>query len=291
MEQPVSFGVLIQAPPEQVWEAISTEAGQQRWLMRAAFTAREEAPLRHLAFEQGRKSVYLGEVLEVVPGRRLVFTWQAVTPADWGARTLVSFTLRPEGQGTHVSVQHTGWASVALRLRTAARQGAAAGWPEALTDLRSLLEGQPRRACLLITLEAAAAEVFGALTRPDVLRRWFPHRLVAWEPERGRRLGLDLRRDPGGTLYRMEGKVLRRVENELFAYTWQLDGWPGPSVVAYALDEGATGCRLFIDHSNFDGFAERERTRAVSQMQSGWEQAAALLRLHLEGDRSAIHAG
>jgi len=291
MDEAVSLGVLIEAPPEQVWEAISSEAGQQRWLMRAAFTAREEAPLRHFGFDQGRKVVYLGEVLAVEPGRRLLFTWQQVTPADWGARTLISLTLRPEGHGTHLSVHHSGWAGVAPRLRLAARQGALESWPEALLDLRMALENAPRRAGVLLTLDAPAAEVFGALTRADALRHWFPHRLLAWEPDPGRRLALDLRRDPGGTVYRMEGKVLRRVENELFAYTWQLDGWPGGSTVAYALDEGAGGTRLFIDHTGFDGFTERERLRAVRQMQAGWEQAAALLRRHLEGDRAAIHAG
>lgn len=291
MDGAVNCGVLIQAPPEQVWDLISTEAGQQRWLMRAAFAAREEAPLRHFGFDQGRKVVYLGEVLEVVPGRRLLFTWQQVTPADWGGRTLVSLTLRPEGHGTHLSVHHTGWAGVAPRLRPAARQAAAESWPEALLDLRSCLEGDPRRAALLLTLNATAPEVFGALTRPDNLRRWFPHRLISWEPEPGRRIALDLRRDPGGTVYRVEGKVVRRIENELFAFSWQLDGWPGPSMVVYALDEGPEGCRLFIDHLGFEGFTERERTRAVRQMQAGWEQAAALLRRHLEGDHSAIHAG
>jgi activator of HSP90 ATPase len=49
-----------------------------------------------------------GRVVELVPGKRVVQAWR---PRPWpdGHYSLVRFTLTPEGSGTRVALDHTGY--------------------------------------------------------------------------------------------------------------------------------------------------------------------------------------
>ena len=77
----VSREVLVAASPSEVWEAIATEAGRERWLDDAA-----ECDVEH--------------ELEQEPAR-LVWWW---SPQPDGARTRVEFRVRAVAGGTRVLV-------------------------------------------------------------------------------------------------------------------------------------------------------------------------------------------
>jgi uncharacterized protein YndB with AHSA1/START domain len=80
---PVQREVEVEATPEEVWEAIATEAGRERWL--------EEDPAREVRIEV------------VEEPQRLVWWWGA----DSQPSTRVEFVLVPIPRGTRVVVTET----------------------------------------------------------------------------------------------------------------------------------------------------------------------------------------
>ena len=101
--------VLIDAPRAVVWRCFTDPDLRARWLGAGALDARPGGVVRaHLA----GGPVIAGEVVEVVDGRRLVFTfgWEPepglpdLPPG--GSRVEVTFT--DEAGGTRVTLRHTG---------------------------------------------------------------------------------------------------------------------------------------------------------------------------------------
>lgn len=96
-------------PPAEVWRALTRRETMRAWLMETTF---DEARVGH-RFEfrdeprVGWSGVTKCEVLEAVPERRLVFSFQA--QEDAGRPTTVAFDLEPAGDGTRVRLRHSGF--------------------------------------------------------------------------------------------------------------------------------------------------------------------------------------
>lgn len=102
-------------PPERVWQALTTPDLMTRWLMEPTGFA----PVVGTRFSfRGQPMPSVGfsgeiacQVVTVVEREQLAITWadlkeaRAGKPATW----LVTWTLRPEGQGTRVILRHTGF--------------------------------------------------------------------------------------------------------------------------------------------------------------------------------------
>lgn len=90
---------------EQVWEAISDKDAISTWLMK---TDLEPVVGHQFTFQTdpapGFDGTVRGEVLEVEPHKRLVYSWNGGTLVD----TKVSFDLEPVDGGTRVRFAHTG---------------------------------------------------------------------------------------------------------------------------------------------------------------------------------------
>ena len=80
------------------------------------------------------------EVLELEPPHRLVFSWTAAGLVD----TRVSFTLKPDGVGTRVALEHSGF-DTSQPWGEQAFSGAEYGWAKMLKQLSGLLKGQVNR--------------------------------------------------------------------------------------------------------------------------------------------------
>jgi uncharacterized protein YndB with AHSA1/START domain len=113
MMQPASEGVIerevrIAAPPNVVW-AFWTDPGRiVRWMGKTAtLDPRAGGSIR---IDYGSGNVMLGEVVELDPPRRLVFTWGWEDPAEvvrpGGSR--VEVDLVADGEGTRLRLRHSG---------------------------------------------------------------------------------------------------------------------------------------------------------------------------------------
>jgi uncharacterized protein YndB with AHSA1/START domain len=77
------------------------------------------------------------EVLECEPPSRLVFSWTAGGPV---VDTRVSFLLEPEGEGTRLFFEHSGF-DLSVPWGMQALKGAEAGWERMLGQLSAILAG------------------------------------------------------------------------------------------------------------------------------------------------------
>lgn len=102
-------------PPDKVWRAISSAEKLSTWLMRTDFQPALGHRFTFRAKPQpGWDGVTHCEVIELDPPRRLAFTWRGGAGPDKPLTldTVVSFTLTPEGAGTRLVLEHTGFRGV-----------------------------------------------------------------------------------------------------------------------------------------------------------------------------------
>ena len=140
MTKTIQREILIPQPREQVWRAITDSATLAEWMFPNDFEPRVG---HHFTFRvpPDPKAVFDGlvvrsEVLECEPPDRLAFSWSAGGLAD----TRVSFRLEPDGNGTRVLFEHSGfegpppWPEQAVR-------GAEFGWAKMLQKLPAVVAG------------------------------------------------------------------------------------------------------------------------------------------------------
>jgi uncharacterized protein YndB with AHSA1/START domain len=124
-------------PPETVWRALASRAALAEWMYPNDFEPREghqftfRVPPNQPRFEG---LVVRCEVLKCVPARELVFTWVV---GDF-LNTCVSYRLEPDGTGTRVVFEHTGFE------QEPAFKGAEYGWKMMHGKLARLLNEESR---------------------------------------------------------------------------------------------------------------------------------------------------
>jgi uncharacterized protein YndB with AHSA1/START domain len=130
--------ILIPQPREQVWRAITESATLAEWMFPNDFEPRVghqftfQVPLNpKLKFEG---LVVQCEVLECEPPGRVVFSWSAGGLAN----TRVSFRLEPEGEGTRVFFEHSGF-DVSPPWGEQAFHGAEFGWAKMFKQLAAVV--------------------------------------------------------------------------------------------------------------------------------------------------------
>jgi len=133
--------VEIEAPPERVFRAISSEEVCQWWVRSGVFDTREwKADLRvggrwsASGVARGNPYTLEGEFLEVDPPRKLVQTWRTVgAPGPAGAATTVSYVLEPTDKGTRITLRHWGFQT------RPATEGNGLGWETSFQKLTEIL--------------------------------------------------------------------------------------------------------------------------------------------------------
>lgn len=123
---------------EDVWRALTDSVTLAEWLMPNDFEPRvgHRFTFRTQPNPQaGFDGIVRCEVLECAPPSRLAYSW-----AGGGIGTRVSYRLEPEGDGTRVFFEHSGfdlsqpWGDTALR-------GAEFGWARMLERLSGVVAG------------------------------------------------------------------------------------------------------------------------------------------------------
>jgi uncharacterized protein YndB with AHSA1/START domain len=127
--------MLIPQPREQVWQALTDRGALAEWMYPNDFEPRVG---HHFTFQvpPNPKVGFDGlvvhcEVLECEAPWRLAFSWCAGGLVD----TQVSFRLEPDGGGTRVFFEHSGF-DVSQPWVDQALQGAEFGWARMLKQLR-----------------------------------------------------------------------------------------------------------------------------------------------------------
>jgi len=125
-------------PPERVWKALTERAELSAWHPTPFELEPRPGGTFHVDF-QNDKDIVDGRFVEVIPSRRVVFTWgwrdNPVVPP--GSST-VEIDLEPDGQGTRLRLVHRGLPEGALASHTE-------GWDYFMPRLTDVAEGRPAR--------------------------------------------------------------------------------------------------------------------------------------------------
>jgi len=138
MSNTIRKEVRIPQPREQVWGAISTRAALAEWMYPNDFEPR----IGHAFTFRVPANPEVGfdgltvccEVLECEPPSRLVFSWSVAGPV---ANTRVSFQLEPDGDGTRLVLEHSGF-DLSHPFGNQAFKGADFGWAKMLGQLAAV---------------------------------------------------------------------------------------------------------------------------------------------------------
>ena len=119
-------------PPQKVWRALTQSHLIEDWLMKNDF---EPVVGHRFQFRAtpvpGWSGVTNCRVLEVDEPRKLAYAWGDGSESDSGLQTVVTLTLTPAGDGTHVRMEHSGFRPQ----DEGGYQGMGGGWPRIVAGL------------------------------------------------------------------------------------------------------------------------------------------------------------
>lgn len=140
MTKTIRREIAIPQPREQVWRALTDSNALAEWMFPNDFAAHvghhftfRVPPNPKVGFDG---MVVRCEVLECEPPSRLAFSWSAGGLVD----TRVSFRLEPDGDGTRVLFEHSGF-DVSQSWGEQAFRGAEFGWAKMLKQLPGVAAG------------------------------------------------------------------------------------------------------------------------------------------------------
>jgi uncharacterized protein YndB with AHSA1/START domain len=115
------------APSDKVWKALTDRQAMKQWYFDIAeFRAEEGFEFQFTGQdEKGVKFLHLCRVKEVVPGRKLSYTWRY---EGFEGDSLVTFELFGEGESTRVKLTHEGLETFPVNNPAFARANFEAGW-------------------------------------------------------------------------------------------------------------------------------------------------------------------
>jgi uncharacterized protein YndB with AHSA1/START domain len=113
-------------PPEKIWRALTQPQLIEAWLMKNDFKPVVDHRFK-LSADWGSVDC---QVLAVEPNKILSYTWGA-----FGLGSVVTWTLRASGNGTHLRMEQSGFPPNHPQYY----EGAKAGWPRFLGALQQLL--------------------------------------------------------------------------------------------------------------------------------------------------------
>jgi uncharacterized protein YndB with AHSA1/START domain len=124
-------------PPEKVWRALTESPLLAQWMMNNDF---QPVAGHRFQFRADPMPNWNGivdcEVLTVDPPQRLTYNW-GVGGSESGLQWVVSWTLTPTPQGTHVRMEQSGFRED----QQAAYNGAKYGWNKFFGGLEQVLGG------------------------------------------------------------------------------------------------------------------------------------------------------
>ena len=140
MSKTIRREMLIPQPREQVWRALTDSATLAEWMFPNDFEPRVGHRFTFRVPPNPRMVdglVVRCEVLECEPPDRLAFSWSAGGPVE---NTRVSYRLEPDGDGTRLVFEHSGF-DVTQPFGEQALKGAEFGWAKMFRQLAAVVAG------------------------------------------------------------------------------------------------------------------------------------------------------
>ena len=141
LDMEIVHTTIIRAAPEDVFDAISTAEGLDKWFTQGAKVDRKVGGTIIFRWESERQNVQGGiiedggPILEVNRPNSFVFQW---SPDNNSYKTTVDIKIKEEEQGTVISVRETGFQDTPKGRKSFV--GCATGWAEAFTMMKYYLE-------------------------------------------------------------------------------------------------------------------------------------------------------
>jgi uncharacterized protein YndB with AHSA1/START domain len=137
-----SYVIYLAASVEKVWQALlDPEMTRQYWEHENVSDWKPGSTWQHRRFDEARTVDMVGEVVEIDPPRRLVFTWAIPAEvADRSKHSRVTYEIElVDKDMTRLSVTHDELEADSWMMRAVSD-----GWPRVLSSLKSFLEtGRP----------------------------------------------------------------------------------------------------------------------------------------------------
>lgn len=119
------------APADKVWKAISDKNEMKRWYFDLPeFKAEVGSEFSFLGGDE-KQFVHLCKVTEVIPNKKLSYTWRY---EGYEGNSLVTFELFPEGDKTKLKLTHAGLETFPA-IADFAKENFAGGWTQLIGTL------------------------------------------------------------------------------------------------------------------------------------------------------------
>jgi uncharacterized protein YndB with AHSA1/START domain len=132
----IQYDFSLKQSPERVWKALTTPEQIARWLMPNDFVPKlghkftfKREPMPQLKFD----GISHCEVIELDPPAKLAYTF-----VGGPLNTVIRFRLEPEGQGTHLYFEHSGF-DADDPIQMFSFQAMGQGWSQLGKNLESLV--------------------------------------------------------------------------------------------------------------------------------------------------------
>lgn len=138
-DEPLIIEQTFIAPAEKIWKAITDKNEMKQWYFDLVdFKAEIGFQFQFTGGPPEKTYVHLCTVTEVVPGRKLTYSWRY---DGYAGNSFVSFELFPEGKNTRVRLTHAGLETFPTENPDLARHNFEAGWTDIIgRSLKEYLE-------------------------------------------------------------------------------------------------------------------------------------------------------
>lgn len=131
---PINIERVLNAPVNKVWSAISNKEEMKQWYFDLAeFKAEKGFKFRFTGgTPEGIQYLHLCEITEVIPGRKLTYSWKY---DGYEGISYVTFSLTPMGEKTKLVLTHEGLESFPENNPDFAKKNFVTGWNEIIGKL------------------------------------------------------------------------------------------------------------------------------------------------------------
>ncbi len=129
----------LNAPVERVWKAITDKDEMKQWYFDIAeFEPEVGFEFKFTAGNEGRKYVHLGKITEVIPKKKLSYSWRY---EGYEGNSFVTFELFAGGDTTRLKLTHEGLKTFPMNNPDFAAESFAEGWSYIIgTSLKDFME-------------------------------------------------------------------------------------------------------------------------------------------------------